>query len=132
MEFTHEDAILDLLLSDCCDSITNVSVSDPFSSSDHSMIWFDLLFSQKCNSATPTFPEYKFDFASADWALINQTLASVNWLHLIHNLPIDKAWDSFYSVIHNIIICHVPAKLVKKNRAKYVIPKKLKNFVKLS
>ena len=46
----REDAILDLLLSDCCDLNSNISLSDLFSFSEHCIVCFDLLFSHNISS----------------------------------------------------------------------------------
>jgi hypothetical protein len=124
---TRGDAILDLLLTDCNDSIINVAVLDSFSSSDHSMVWFEMLLPH--NLQKPLNPIYKYDFARVNWEMVNQALSTINWLSLVREVPINQARHNFYTHIYNVIECTVPKKLsVYKNLKRIRYPKTIRKL----
>ena len=77
-EYMRETAILDLVFTDCNDSVEDVMVCEPFSTSDHFMIWFHLMLPGRLNPAHVIEPEAQFNNARADWVAVNLTLSIVN------------------------------------------------------
>ena len=65
-EYTQEQAILDLVFTDCNDSVVDVMVCEPFLTSDHSMIWFHLMLPGRLNPAHIIELEAQFNYARAD------------------------------------------------------------------
>lgn len=98
---THDDAILDLTLTDCNDPYTNVTILNSFLSSDHSVVWFKMLLPH--NQQEPYNPNFKYDLTKVNWEMINQALSYINWLSLVCKLPIDHAWHEFYLHVFGVI-----------------------------
>ena len=76
-EYTREQAIIDLMFTDCNDSVVDVMICEPFSTSDHSMTWFHLMLSGRFNPALVIEPEEQFNYARADWDAVNLALSTV-------------------------------------------------------
>ena len=115
-EPTRVGFLLDLIFADCRDSIHDISVIDPFSTSNHYSIKFSLLFHQASslinrNASQLSNVKLKFNFAAADWQAFNAALSLVNWFPLLSRAAfISTAWSSFYSILHNIMINHIPVR----------------------
>ena len=111
-EPTRYDALLDLIFSDCCDSVHAVSVVEPFSSSDHCSVHFNLLFHLARNLPSNDVNmsgNLIFNFALANWDAINAALSSINWSSILNrDLPIETAWAAFYKIIHSIMTDYIP------------------------
>ena len=75
-EYTREIAILDLVFTDCNDSVVDVKLCEPFSTSDHSMIWFHLMLPGRLNLAHVIELEAQFNYARADWDAVNLALST--------------------------------------------------------
>ena len=108
-EPTLASNFLDLLLVSNSLAVYNVSVSSPFSTSDHNIIawntWFPLIQSNlSCTS---------YDFKRADFNMISQSLGSIEWVNLLISVPpndVNGLWLIFKSVIMQAkaITLHVP------------------------
>ena len=95
-KYTQEQAILDLVFTNCNDSVVDVSVCEPFSTSDHSMIWFYLMLPGRLNPAHVIEPEAQFNYARADWDAVNLAFSTIIWHALVDDsVPIETAWRSF-------------------------------------
>ena len=77
-EYTREQAILDLVFTDCNDSAVDAMILEPFSTSDHSIIWFHLMLSSLLNPALVIEPEAQFNYARDDCDAVNLALSTVN------------------------------------------------------
>ena len=98
-KYTREIAILDLVFTNCNDSVIDVMVCEPFSTNDHSMIWFYLIFSGRLNPAHLIEPEAQVNYARADWDAVNLALSTVNWHALVNDsAPIETACTLFINV----------------------------------
>ena len=108
-EYTREQAILDLVFTDCNDSVVDVIMCEPFSTSDHSMIWFHLMLLGRLNLAHVIEKEAQFKYARADWDAVNLVLSTVNWHALVNDsVPVETAWRSFYKFINDVISITIP------------------------
>ena len=65
-EYSREQAILDLMFTDCNDSVVDVMVCELFSTSDHSIIWLHLMLPGRLNPAHVIEPKAQFNYARAD------------------------------------------------------------------
>ena len=91
-KYTREQAILDLVFTDCNDSVVDVTVCEPFSTSNHSMIWFHLMLPGRLNPAHVIEPETQFNYVWADWDAVNLALSTVIWHALVNDcVPIETA-----------------------------------------
>ena len=120
-EYTREIAILDLVFTECNDSAVDVMVCEPFSTSDHSMIWFHLMLPGRLNPAHEIEPEAQFNYARADWDAVNVALSTINWHALVNdNVPIETAWHSFYKCINDVISITISKKPQRRKESKYM------------
>ena len=103
-------SLLDLVLSNDSSFITNIAVTDPFSTSDHCIIHFDLLdvfIKNAAHSCKPMCSSYNFN--RANWQGV------CTWLHqsdIIHTLSqydnIEDQFNRFYSILYECIDNNVP------------------------
>ena len=104
---------------DCNDSVVDVMVYEPFSTSDHSMIWFHLMLSGRLNPAHVIEPEVQFNYARANWDAVNLALSTVNWHVLVNeSMPIETAWHSLYKCINDVISITIPKKSQRRIESK--------------
>lgn len=113
---------LDLIMTNC-DNIRNIIVSSPFSSSDHSTIFFDVVF---VPSETIRLPVYQF--FKADFNLINSLISNIDWnVTFADCRNVDEMYDCFVGEMHHIIKTNVPFEISNENITKY--PQYIKNIV---
>ena len=145
-EPTRGDSLLDLIF--CNDEfvITNLTVDQPFGSSDHNMVKFSILTpsSENQSSTTAIVDSVKYNFAKADWPSIYQFMGSIDWTFVLQNCSsCELMTDSLYSVLHECFenfvpkysICglsrrkrkNYPASLKRLMRRKLAVWHKLKN-----
>jgi hypothetical protein len=80
---TRADHILDLVLSNDYACVLNVNVFEPFSTSDHCQVRFDVL--HKLPSSRPTLSHSFRDFSGANWDQIKLFLANVDFYDVFHD-----------------------------------------------
>ena len=74
-EPTQCDNVLDLVFTSIECMTDNVKVGEPFSSSDHNVITFYLLY----DSHISTWKEYYFDYGRGNYKEMDKCLQSVDW-----------------------------------------------------
>jgi len=88
--------ILDLLFTPLKASVTVVEVREPFSTSDHNCVYFEVLDSYD----EPPHPVKK-DFCKADYVAINQQLQGIIWPELFSDCAnIDDFYVKFSSLLN--------------------------------
>jgi len=109
-EPTRGEKILDLVLSNDPHIVCNLQVSAPFSNSDHSMVYFNLILS---SHEVSTDIKRIYDFEHCDTNAISQAL----YAHPFNNTqPVgsaDEVWDQFMVPITEIINAYVPVKVIR-------------------
>ena len=104
---TRFNHTLDLV---CCNNyncVFNTRVREPFSTSDHCQVCFQVL--QKSVSDSNVFRS--FDFKFADWSSIKAYLNNVDFFQLFNsNQPPSVIMDEFYQIINKCIELYVPQK----------------------
>jgi hypothetical protein len=109
---THRGSILDLILCNDVNFVSNTRVADPFSTSDHSMVKFDILNStisyNVCSSTC--------DFNRANWYGIFEYLHRIDFSAALDGCAdVACKMDCFYSILNACISANVPT--VKSNRS---------------
>ena len=117
---TRHNNILDVILSNDCSSILNVCVTEPFSTSDHNTVSFDILYNiTPLPSSSQSHVSFYRDFNNVNWNLIRSFLFNVDFDSIFnaqHN--VDSVCDYFYSVMYYCIDKFVPVKTSRHfNRA---------------
>ena len=106
---TRLDSFLDLVFSNDHNCIFNPRTADPFSTSDHNQVHFEIPL------AMPTSQRERIgvihDFKNANWAEIKNFLNTVDFYHLFNNNePPDSVIKSFYDIIYTCVELFVPCK----------------------
>lgn len=117
-EPTRLDNILDLVLSNDNNCVFNVRSVEPFGTSDHSQICFDVLYSSQQCTSTSVIRNFKH----ADWAKIRSFLDKVDFYSLFNsNLPAKLIMSIFYDIIRSSLDQFVPNKrLAVSRRSNYI------------
>ena len=107
-EPTHKHGnILDVLLTNSVQSITNLCVADKDAQvrSDHYPITFDIILNIKKKKSVK---RKIFNFKRANWADLNKDLSETNWNDLLRNKSSKFAWTTFKSKLNELSIKHIP------------------------
>ena len=108
-------SILDLVLCQHKDFIINLQNGDPFCTSDHDSLSFQLLFSQV---ELPN--EQKLDFSNGNYGLIESHLSSINWYECFSNCAnVEAFYNKFLTILNHLIYQHVP---FRKGPSKFKYP----------
>ncbi|MCG8431179.1 MAG: hypothetical protein MJA29_08390, partial [Candidatus Omnitrophica bacterium] len=108
---TRFDKILDLVFVSNENLITNLQVQEPFSTSDHNKIIFNLNISKINNKFSPRI---FCNFRCANYDLITDYISTYDWENLF--TPFDDVhimWETFKNVIEYVIDILVPKKQFK-------------------
>ena len=108
-EPTRGENILDLVFCNDTNCVLNTRSIEPFSTSDHNQVLFDIL-----NYTTSVdYSVCTRDFKSADWNGMRSYLAGADFFQLFQrNLPPTEIITKFYEIINECIDLHVPMKCV--------------------
>jgi hypothetical protein len=110
---TRYNNVLDLIFTNDINCVLNVGSIEPFSTSDHNQVCFDV----PCNVTQRNYSYRTRNFIYADWSGINAFLSSTDWFELFHsNLSAKSIIDNFYNIIDTCIEQHVPCKYVSCSR----------------
>jgi len=82
---TRGPNILDVVLVDNVQAVFNISHRPPFSSSDHVVVLFSLLFGNDC--ADSSLKTIRYCWCDANFDDMIGFLGSINWLHVISSFP---------------------------------------------
>ena len=96
--------MLDLVFSSIECMIGNVNVSEPFSSSHHNIITFDMLY----DSQITTWEEYSFDYRRGNYDEMDKSLLSVDWDALFYDNNVSEKWAIFKEVLDDAASKLVP------------------------
>ena len=96
MSDSGQENILDLVFSNMYDTISDLSVIGPFSTSDHCIVKFEVntVYDKSAGGSSDLY----YDFRNVDFQSIGNFLANVNWLHefsFVFN--VNDYWDVFVS-----------------------------------
>jgi hypothetical protein len=104
------DNILDLVLSNDNFIVNSLKVTAPFSNSDHSMVYFDMILSPHESSMQS---KTVYDFEHCDVDAINTALFSHPFYSSLPVGTADDVWDKFIAPINKIIADLVPVKIYR-------------------
>ena len=108
---TRNDNILDLVFSNDHNCILNVRISEPFSTSDHNSVLFDILYNVDAPAGSTERSVYYYDFNCADWTNMKSFLFSFDFYSLFaDNFDVSQTCEFFYQVLYYCIYRFVPLK----------------------
>lgn len=115
-ECTRGDNILDLLLTSEENMINNVTVGEPFGSSDHQIIRFNFIASKEDSGE-----EFKsHNYFKANYERMREEARMINWEGVIMGVDIEVDWNSLKLEIVKLRDTYVPYKKNQKSRCKWV------------
>ena len=110
---THNGSkILDLLLTNTTQSISNLTVHDNgyLCKSDHYPISFEIYARVKHKKESK---RKVYNFKRANWEDLNHDLTSINWDTLLNNSDIEISWSKFLNVFRSTCDKHIPTVTAK-------------------
>uniref|UniRef100_A0A803JAV9 Reverse transcriptase domain-containing protein n=1 Tax=Xenopus tropicalis TaxID=8364 RepID=A0A803JAV9_XENTR len=112
-EPTRNDSILDLVISNNAELISNICVGEHLGNSDHNMVSFEIMLQrQRYKGVTKT--------SRADFASIRASLQCVNWERLFMGLDTEGKWNIFKTLLCRYTQQYIP--LVSKERHRKAKP----------
>ncbi len=96
--------ILNLLLTNIPDRVSDVKAIGRLGKSDHTMVSFNVSISRKCEQTTEMFPKWH----KANWSAIRTGLSNIDWKEEWEILDADEAWGKFTSVLEGLVEQNVP------------------------
>uniref|UniRef100_A0A803KG92 Reverse transcriptase domain-containing protein n=1 Tax=Xenopus tropicalis TaxID=8364 RepID=A0A803KG92_XENTR len=115
-EPTRNDAILDLVISNNNELISNICVGEHLGNSDHNMVSFEIMLQRQLyKGVTKTL-----NFRRADFASIRASLQCVNWERLFMGLDTEGKWNIFKTLLCRYTQQYIP--LVSKERHRKAKP----------
>ena len=127
-EPTRVDHTLDLVFCNDDNCVLNCKVLEPFSTSDHNQICFDILY----NTAMPHYEFSSHDFNHADWIQIKAHLEGVDFFQLFQcQLPPLEVFEQFYKVIYECFDLFVPLKrvVISERPQKHKYPRNIQRLI---
>ena len=113
---THDDNILDVVLTTDVNIVDHVRPDVPFGASDHAMVLFSVTFVSDSQYRVDESPFCVYNWDLADYDAIENDLLDVDWYSLVTMHPsAPHLWDEFMSILYATIEWHVP----KRNSAKH-------------
>ena len=118
--------VLDLVLSNCPETILNVEPIGNLSNSDHSIISTDVIFSSKFNISS----ELIFDWQNGDKEGLRDQLGSIDWDAQLMNKDADSAWQLITGKINLAIAQFIPKIRRRRSNNQQWMTRKVKRIVR--
>ena len=111
---TRKDNILDLVITDEPDMITDVTVIGALGTSDHHALQWAVQVKTVSNVTT----RQVYDYSRADTCRIKTELAKVDWKELFSGMSVEDCWNLFKNTLQQLESTYVPTKTTKCNTRK--------------
>jgi hypothetical protein len=122
---SRNGSILDLVFCNDENFVRNVTVTAPFSSSDHCSVEFDIIHDVNVAQADSS----SYDFSKADWVSIAAFLDNVDFFNLFDScVDISSVVNNFYSVIYDAFNRFVPLRSSHKSYCRSRYPYKIRRL----
>jgi len=113
-ESTHNNNALELVFSNDYNCISDLHFCNPFNTTDHRAIKFDILFNPLSANNRPTDFNY-YDFNRAGWDSIISHLGNADFNCLFtSDQPVEFIFEKSYSILYECISLHVPLRVIRK------------------
>ena len=114
---TRGDNILDLVLSSEENIVENLRIGEPFGTSDHCVIRWDMVVTKKCEAtANKTY----FDYYKADYEQIKAAAKQMDLESSVKGVNVEEDWLAFKTNLENLRDVHVPNRRNKNRNAKWI------------
>ena len=111
---TRGNAILDLVLTNDLNLVSDIEVGEPLGRSDHSMVRFDINFNVKSEENNVKVP----DFNRAKWLDFINEINRNEWETIFHNKNAHEMWNDFKNIIYEAQERHIPTREIRANKLK--------------
>jgi ribonuclease P/MRP protein subunit RPP40 len=116
---TRGKNVLDLVLTSEENMVENLTVGEPFGTSDHQIIRWDFIACKgTCNKVGETVKG--FDYFKADYDKMRDNCKQIDWVNIMHQERIDLAWKGFRESMETLRDEWVPLKRLKNGKCKWV------------
>lgn len=116
---TRNNNLLDLIFTNDSNTVVNVSIDDPFSNSDHSVVAFTVFISSMLlvPADCDNNERVVHNFSKADWRSMNLYLSHVDFDSLFNSYcSTDDVFTAFYNVLYDCISLYVPVRRIRLNK----------------
>ena len=113
---TREENFLDLILTSESTIVQNLIVGEPFSSSDHQTICFNLAV----NRVNVTSASAMYNYFKADYSGMRDHAEILHWDFISESEDIEIIWNGFKEKLLNLRDRFVPRQNAKKSKCKWV------------
>jgi len=108
---TRDNSVLDLIISNDPELVSDVQVLNPLATSDHNMLM--CCVSMDVNKSIDN--KVRYDYNKADFDGIRKELDQINWNRLLEG-DIHKSWKNFKEVLSLLESKYVPVKKPRQNK----------------
>ena len=95
-EPTLGNNILDLVFVNDQYALFDLEVIEPFCTSDHSSVVFKLVYDKSVGTMYNQTKQVRYNFSKANWSLIVESTAAVDWGFLFSGVNYDSIWKVFF------------------------------------
>ena len=126
---TRGNNMLDVILTDDPQQISNIQSLPPIGNSDHLTIGCDLVIesdtiycSRSADDSPSVCPSDSYNFSNfkyerADWVNIKAVLLTIDWYNIFSFYStIEECWMCFCSILLNVFNLYIPSKPVRKQK----------------
>ena len=113
----QQDSLLDIVLTDYADMISNIIYSAPLGKSDHVCITYDITREANIHAND----RERRNFYKGNYTQIKEDISSVNWSSEFQGKDINEAWDLFERVLSASVDTNIPiSKSNSRHRKKWM------------
>ncbi|XP_059824367.1 hydroxyacid oxidase 2 isoform X1 [Hypanus sabinus] len=114
LEPTRNEAILDLVMCNEQELISDLEVKEPLGSSDHNMISFYLQFERDRGRSEVSVLQLN----KGDYGAMREELAKVKWADALAGKTVDQQWQIFLGIIQKMQMQFIPMRRKDSKRGK--------------
>ena len=100
---------MDLILTSNEALVDNVNIEEPFGSSDHCVVKFDIT----CNISRKDWKLFYYDYRRGNYEAMKVYLTEMDWSILLNRDDVLEAWSQFVKIMKDMVVKFVPRKIRK-------------------
>ena len=128
LEATRGENILDLVLSSEEHMIENLEVGEPFGSSDHCIVTWELITSIETKVNVASKDLKYFDYFKANYDNVRLAAEQIDWANVINGNDVEHDWKGFKTELERLKNSCIPQRKKKLKKCKWITRKVTKAF----
>ena len=112
----QQDSLLDLILTDRMDLISDLQYLAPVGKSDHAT----LLYKLKSNTRSNDPKVSNFNYYKGNYTAMKEEIASIDWEDILSSWDIDDCWEVFEKTIISSIEKNIPSSSSRPKRKRWL------------